>query len=357
MAELELVGLSKRYGRDLVLDDVSLSVEEGELVTVLGQSGSGKTTMLRSIAGFVTPSGGDILVHGRSVLNAPINQRGIGIVFQNYALFPHLTVRQNVGYGLRVRRLPRQEIRERVDRELERVMLTPYADRKPGQLSGGQQQRVAVARALVLRPRIVLFDEPFSNLDAMLREGLRRELRDLQKRLRFTAMFVTHDQREAMALADRVAVMRGGRLVQMGAPTDVYERPAERAIAELLGRANLLDCQRSTDADGGALLRWHGHTLRTEDDLAVAGTDACVLLRPEYVAVRPGAPDSPAPNQLGGVLSSVEYHGSSRLAVISEPGGGTLLADLRSGPADPHLAPGAPVTASWPAAAVRLIGD
>lgn len=230
--------VSKRFGTTTVLKDCSLNVAEGEIVTLLGASGCGKTTLLRCIAGFWDAEEGKIEIDGHDVGGLPVNRRPVGVVFQSYALFPHLTVARNVGYGLRMRGLARSEIDARVRDVLETVSLTDFADRYPAQLSGGQQQRVAVARVLVLRPRVLLLDEPFSALDAKLRGTMQVELRQLIKRLGITAIFVTHDQEEALTMSDRIAVMRAGCIEQIGAPDTVFDYPATAYVADFIGTSN-----------------------------------------------------------------------------------------------------------------------
>ncbi|MEU0518349.1 ABC transporter ATP-binding protein [Streptosporangium sp. NPDC006007] len=356
MSDLEITGLTKRYGTESALDDVTFTVSDGELVTVLGHSGSGKTTLLRSVAGFIEPTSGDVRVNGNSLLDLPINRRGIGIVFQNYALFPHMTVRQNVGYGLRVRRIRKDEVRERVDRELERVQLSKYADRKPAQLSGGQQQRVALARALVLEPSIVLFDEPFSNLDAMLRDGLRRDLRQLQRRLGFTALFVTHDQREAMALADRVAVMRSGRLVQYGPPQEIYNRPSQVEVAALLGRSNLLRCLVK-ERDAMPVLEWCGQPLIADDSIPAHAREVTAFIRPENLVIEPPVEGATSrPNVITGRVVSTDYFGSASLITVETENNEPILVEARHNAlSDQDVSVGAQVTVRIPKEAIRIL--
>ena len=233
--------LSKSFGSIPVLRDVSLEIEPGELFFLLGPSGCGKTTLLRIVAGFEAPGGGDLLFDGRFVNPLPPHLRNVGMVFQNYALWPHLTVSQNVGYGLEVQKVEPGERRRRVDEVLEWVRMGGLGDRLPGQLSGGQQQRVALARALVIRPGVLLLDEPLSNLDARLRLELRDEIRRIQEATRITTVYVTHDQREALSLAGRMAVMDRGAISQVGTPRDVYCRPSNRCVAEFLGDVNWID--------------------------------------------------------------------------------------------------------------------
>lgn len=240
---LRVESLEKQFGGTSVLSDCSLDVAEGEIVTLLGPSGCGKTTLLRCIAGFLDPNGGRISIDGHDVISVPVNRRPVGVVFQSYALFPHMTVAQNVGYGLRMRGVPRAEIADMVVKALTTVSLEAFADRWPAQLSGGQQQRVAVARVLVLEPRVLLLDEPFSALDAKLRSAMQVDLRQLIKRLGTTAIFVTHDQEEALTMSDRIAVMRDGQIEQVAPPDEVFDRPATAYVADFIGASNFWHAQ------------------------------------------------------------------------------------------------------------------
>ena len=327
---LGLDALSRRYGATAAVDRLDLSVAPGELLALLGPSGCGKTTTLRMVAGFVDPSAGRILLDGADITRTPAHRRGMGMVFQSYALFPHLTVAENIAFGLRRRRTPRAEVADRVARTIALLRLDGLGDRLPRQLSGGQQQRVAVGRALVIAPRVLLLDEPFSNLDALLREGTRVELRRLQSSLRLTTLFVTHDQAEAMAISDRVAVMNAGRLEQLGTPREVYERPASRFVAGFIGRANLFT------SDGA----------RSEDGIALdAPAPGLLLLRPERVALDAGPAEGP--NAVAGTLEVLSFLGSGAQAVLRLPGGRALLAEGPAAWAD-AFAPGAAATARWP---------
>jgi iron(III) transport system ATP-binding protein len=277
---LELQGITKDFsakGRThRAVDDLSLVVERGTFCTLLGPSGCGKTTLLRLIAGFEHPTSGDILHHGRSLRGVPPYRRGFPMVFQSYALFPHMSVLDNVAYGLRVRKLPRDHVRTRAERALALLGLESQAMKHPAQLSGGQQQRVALARCLVLEPDIILLDEPLSNVDAELRVSMRDEIRALQQRLGITAVYVTHDQEEALAVSDRVVVMNAGRIEQAGTPADVYQRPATEFVARFMGNASVIDA--ATDGDGILLLgaRYEGTAHGTR---AVLRSDA-ILLHP-----------------------------------------------------------------------------
>jgi ABC-type Fe3+/spermidine/putrescine transport system ATPase subunit len=242
---LRLAGITKRYGAVTAVDGVDLEVRDGEFLTLLGPSGCGKTTTLGLIAGFFPPTAGEIWLKGRPVAGLPPFKRDIGVVFQDYALFPHMSAGENVGFGLRMRGVDRVELERRVAEALDLVQLRGLADRRPLELSGGQRQRVALARALVIRPAVLLLDEPLSNLDLKLREEMRVEIAGLQRRLGITTVFVTHDQGEALVMSDRIAVMQAGRIVQLGRPAEIYERPASRFVAEFIGRMNFF-------TDGGA---------------------------------------------------------------------------------------------------------
>jgi ABC-type Fe3+/spermidine/putrescine transport system ATPase subunit len=247
-AALRLAGIAKRYGAVAAVDGLDLEVCEGEFLTLLGPSGCGKTTTLGLIAGFFAPTAGEIYLKGRPVSGLPPFKRDIGVVFQDYALFPHMSAAENVAFGLRMRKLPGEEIARRVEEALELVHLRGLGERRPLELSGGQRQRVALARALVIRPAVLLLDEPLSNLDLKLREGMRVEIAALQRRLGITTVFVTHDQGEALVMSDRIAVMNAGRIEQLGRPAEIYERPATRFVAEFIGRMNFFRVDGKTVA-------------------------------------------------------------------------------------------------------------
>src|SRR5215471_14197299 len=283
MAALHLNNVSKKFAEVLAVDDLSLEVADGEFVVLLGPSGCGKTTTLRIIAGFIEASAGAVRIGARDVTNDPPYRRNVGFVFQNYALFPHLDVAENVAFGLRRRRRPEPEIAERVSRALALVKLEGFEARMPRQLSGGQQQRVAIARALVIAPDVLLLDEPLSNLDAKLRRDVRQELRRLQKLSGITTVMVTHDQDEAMSIGDRLVVMNHGRVQQIGSPQALYRHPANRFVAGFIGRGNFLD--GAAGLDGCSFVTRGGLTIvcaRLDP-----GADT-LLVRPENVAVRPG---------------------------------------------------------------------
>ncbi len=278
MGFIEVVDVHKRFGKTVALRGVSLSIREGELFAILGPSGCGKTTLLRVIAGFEQPDEGRVLIGGQDVTDLPPDKRGTVMVFQNWALWPHMTVYENIAFGLKLRKLPKTEIEERVRWVLELLGLKGLENRYPSQLSGGQQQRVALARALVVKPRVLLLDEPLSNLDAKLRLKLRAELRKLQRQLGITMVYVTHDQEEAMSLADRIAVMRDGRVEQVGTPEELYNKPATLFTAVFLGRTSLVT-GKVVDVDGDKaivslggnnLVRAVNHGLSPGDEAAVA---------------------------------------------------------------------------------------
>jgi iron(III) transport system ATP-binding protein len=306
-------------GNVVAVDDVSLDIYSGEFVTLLGPSGCGKTTTLRLIAGFEIPNSGQILLDGQDITHQPPNKRDMALVFQNYALFPHMTVYKNVAYGLETRGLPTKVIRERVRDVLALVGLEGLEERRPNQLSGGQQQRVALARCLVMQPRILLFDEPLSNLDAKLRVQMRSEIHALQRRLHITSIYVTHDQTEAMALSDRIVVMNRGRIEQVGTPPEIYRCPSTRFVADFIGRANFLQVAATARQGGTAEFHLLGQTVRAA--LPLQTTDGLVaMLRPEALMLR----DDPSLLQvqviqtmyLGSEVEYIVQHDDQRLIVV-----------------------------------------
>jgi|SRR5680860_189679 len=296
MGTIEITNLTKRYGDQHAVDGLDLSIEDGQFITLLGPSGCGKTTTLRMMAGFIAPDEGTIAVDGRVLSSpdgvVPPDARGMGMVFQNYALWPHKSVYQNVAYGLRMQRprLARKEIRARVDAMLDIVSLPGYEDRFPGQLSGGQQQRVALARSLVTEPSILLLDEPLSNLDAKLRDRMRDEVLEIQRRTNITFVYVTHDQGEAMSMSDRIAVMRSGRLEQFAAPRQVYFRPSNIAVADFMGLINLVPGRvESIHAEAAEVALELGTRLRlvpADGYTPSVGDHVTVAIRPESITVR-----------------------------------------------------------------------
>jgi ABC-type Fe3+/spermidine/putrescine transport system ATPase subunit len=353
---IEIQGVTKRFGGVTAVDHVDLTVADGELFTLLGPSGCGKTTLLRLLAGFYQPDGGTIRFGDRVVNGLPPYERRIGMVFQNYALWPHMTVADNIGYGLRLRKLPAPEVHARLEEGLRKVNLTGFETRYPGQLSGGQQQRVALARALVLNPDILLLDEPLSNLDAKIRIQVRAEIRRLQQELRITTIYVTHDQEEALSLSDRVAVMRDGHVLQVGPPKELYERPRTRFVADFVGTNNLVpgEVQDARGRDGDLVVSTALGPLRAVASGAVSGR--CVLaVRPENVAL--GAPAAGEGNRVDGRVSLVSYLGNTLRYDVQTESGLVLKADIR----DPwHHDPfpvGRPVTLSFPPSVTLAVSD
>src|SRR6266487_1018225 len=302
---LSIRNVAKSFGRNPVLRDISLQVAEGEFLTVLGESGSGKTTLLRIIAGFETADSGEIWMEAERLDPLPPYRRRVNTVFQHYALFPHLTVEENVGYGLRVAKLPKEEIIARVQQALAMVKMTAYAGSKPSKISGGQQQRVALARALVNRPRLLLLDEPLSALDANLRRQMQVELKSLQREVGIAFVFVTHDQEEAMVMSDRIALLRSGELEQVATPREIYSRPATAYVAQFIGHTNLLTGEvRDGVAQCGAL-SWKA--------LAPDGP-ALFSLRPENIAVVPPATLVVSGRvRLPGRVANQAFHGATEL--------------------------------------------
>ena len=315
MAFLEIRDLTKIYGEKVVLDGIDLSAQDGEFISLLGPSGCGKTTALRLIAGYLQPDGGSIAVNGREIINLPAHRRNIGMVFQSYALFPHMTVGQNIAFGLEQRRFSRKEITKSVDESLEMVRLGGFVSRRPAELSGGQQQRVALARALVFKPQLLLLDESLSALDKKLRVQMQLELRQIQKDVGITAVFVTHDHEEALTMSDRVAVMRNGTIVQLDTPSNVYRAPVDGFVAESLGEANFLrGTVRSNDESGFVLDLGDGMSLVVATDHPVRVGDSCtVAIRPEDIELAPAR--STASGVIGHVRS-IAFAGNTTLCVV-----------------------------------------
>ena len=325
MPLLTLNNISKTFGSTRAVNDVSLDVNQGEFFGLLGPSGCGKTTTLRMIAGLEQPDAGSIQFEDRDITNLPPERRGFGMVFQNYALFPHLNVFENVAFGLRARHKSKTEMEQRVTSALELVQLPGYGKRRVDELSGGQQQRVAIARAIAIEPVLLLFDEPLSNLDVSLREETRSELRELVTRLGLTAVYVTHDQEEAFALCDRISVMVGGRLVQTGKPRELYEQPADIAVARFLGRNNLIRSMRlssSKTSEGEFKTLEGGHTLRfpiKHDDLAPLNKPVFLVIRPEHVRLSRDVPSSTT-NVLPAHVREVVFAGATSTVRVEADG-------------------------------------
>jgi len=307
MAFLEIEGVRKSFGAMNVVQDFNLSVEKGEFVSFLGPSGCGKTTTLRMVAGFETPTAGQIWIDKRDVTRLRPNQRKVGMVFQSYALFPNMTVAQNVGFGLKVAKRPAEEIGSRVEEMLRLIKLPQMGGRYPTQLSGGQQQRVALARALAVKPQLLLLDEPLSALDAKIRVSLREEIRSVQRALNITTIYVTHDQEEALSMSDRIVVMNEGRIEQIGAPFEIYNYPRTRFVASFVGTLNILNA-RVIDASAGKL-EIDGQTVIAVREIAGAqsGETRAVALRPESVIL--GATNG-GRNQMHGIIEEVSFLGA-----------------------------------------------
>ena len=323
MPYLALERLTKRYGEVTAVDGLDLAVERGEFVSLLGPSGCGKTTTLQMIAGFVEPTSGRALLEGGDLLRVKPSRRGLGIVFQSYALFPHMTAAQNVAFGLEMRRVSRGEREARVREALDLVGLSGLGDRHPRRLSGGQQQRVALARALVIRPALLLLDEPLSNLDAKLREGMQGELRSIQKKLGTTTILVTHDQNEAMALSDRIVVMNGGRVEQVARPEEAYARPASAFVANFLGRTNAFAAEAE-----GATVRVGGLALACPE--ANRTGPVTVSVRPERIGF--AAPDAAA---LPATILSRTFQGTHWLFIAGTAAGPATIVRPNDGAALP----------------------
>ena len=350
MAQLDITGLAKRYGDFYAVRDVSLGIRDGEFLVLLGPSGCGKTTTLRMVAGFIEPTAGHVKLGGSDVTLLPPWKRNAGMVFQSYALFPHLSVAQNVAFGLEMRKLARADIERRVEETLALVRLKGYGARLPRQLSGGQQQRVALARALAIRPDVLLLDEPLSNLDAKLRQEVRVEIRELQRQLGLTTVMVTHDQEEALTMADRLVVMNEGSVRQVGSQRDLYERPADRFVAGFVGRSTFLEGK--VEAPG---------RFRTEGGLAIACAGgqagrAALSLRPERLEIA-AARQAGLDNSLRGTVEFVSYLGALIDIHVRLSPGDRLVVQVAN--RDSGFAPevGQSVHVGWPASAGQVFNE
>ncbi|MFN8185742.1 MAG: ABC transporter ATP-binding protein [Gaiellales bacterium] len=351
--EIRLESLTKRFGDFVAVDDIELHMPPGEFFTMVGPSGCGKSTTLRMIAGFERPTSGQILLDGVDMANTPPHRRNVNTVFQSYALFPHLSVADNVAFGLKYKRVTKDERRRLVTETLGLVRLSAFESRKPSQLSGGQQQRVALARALVLRPRVLLLDEPLGALDARLRKDLQVELKNLQAEVGITFVFVTHDQEEALTMSDRLALMNDGRIEQVGPPQAVYEEPATLFVADFLGVSNLITAE-AVESDGNdCVLRVGERTLRaSQGDIAARGPVKAVI-RPERVQLAPQGADEP--NSLPGMIENTVFRGSFRELRIRALGGDLVTAVVSNDGAPLPFEEGAPVTLRLPADALRVL--
>jgi spermidine/putrescine transport system ATP-binding protein/putrescine transport system ATP-binding protein len=345
--------VSKRFGAVSAVDGVSLEIRENEFFALLGPSGCGKTTLLRVLAGFETLNAGRILLDGRDIAGIPPNKRPVNLMFQSYALFPHMSVRANISYGLEMERLPATEIRARVDAILETTQLSALSDRKPEQLSGGQKQRVALARALVKRPRLLLLDEPLGALDKKLRGAMQMELKRLQHEVGITFVVVTHDQEESLVMADRMAVLRDGRLLQCDTPHAIYEHPADRFVADFIGVMNFLPGRA---AAGGVIVADGGLISGALPTSLAAGAAAVAAVRPERIQLFPSEQTA---NRIQGKVEALAYHGLDlqlhvRIALSDKP----FLVRVTADAADRRpVSAGEPVEIGWNAADTRIFAD
>jgi spermidine/putrescine transport system ATP-binding protein len=354
--QLSLVGLTKHFGPVVAVDSVDLEIPAGGFFSLLGPSGCGKTTTLRMVAGFEKPTSGQVLLDGRDIAKTPPSKRPVNTVFQSYALFPHLRVFDNVAFGLRRAGVAKHEVRRRVGEALELVQLAGYATRKPGQLSGGQQQRVALARALVLKPAVLLLDEPLGALDAKLRRQLQVELKQLQTQVGITFLYVTHDQEEALTMSDRIAVINRGRIEQAASPQDLYEEPANAFVADFLGVSNLMDAAVTGPSGAGARIRLSDSfsldALR--GDVGFRGR-AKVVIRPERIGIEPAG--IPGENRIPGLISNVVYLGSGLQLAIQLASGHVVTALVPNNGEETVAAwsPGTSVSCRLPPAGLRIL--
>jgi putative spermidine/putrescine transport system ATP-binding protein len=358
-ASVVLDHLDKRFGGIVAVDDLCLSIDPGEFITFLGPSGSGKTTTLMLIAGFEFPTAGEIFIDGTPIVSTPSYRRNIGMVFQNYALFPHMTVAENVGFALKQRGVDKGMIAKRVAEVLETVQLAGYQARYPRQLSGGQQQRIALARAIIFNPRVLLMDEPLSALDKQLREGLQLEIKRLHERLGITFIYVTHDQREALVMSDRIAVMNNGRIEQLGSPGDLYDRPANRFVASFVGESNFLEGRVESVEENKLLVGLGAAKVRAIGHAGChAGTPVVLTVRPEKVlfAESGGASGTTAVNMLRAIVREVTFVGEMHRYVVETEFGAaiTLKQQHRFGVKTPALSEA--VTIEWSVEDTFVVG-
>ena len=363
--QVSISNVRRDYGAVVAVDDVSLDIGAGEFVSLLGPSGSGKTTLLMMLAGFEQPQSGSITIGGRDVTRVAPNKRDIAMVFQKYALFPHMTVSENIAFPLLMRNVDKSERARKVAQALEMVKLEGYGARKPAELSGGQQQRVALARAIVFDPPVILMDEPLGALDKKLRQHMQIELKQLQRRLGATVIYVTHDQEEALTMSDRVAVLNHGKLMQYGPPRELYDLPADAFVADFLGEMNFIDGVVAAINGGTGTVALAGGAVSAPAVPGLAKGDPVRLaIRPEFIELRPadavsaGAPravagDGSGRTGLTGTLAQVIFNGAIVVMVVELPDGSMVTASLNAHTA-PDLAPGGTVTATWPVSAARL---
>ena len=351
---IELVGVTKRFGEVVAVDSVDLAVADGEFFSLLGPSGCGKTTTLRMIAGFEYPTAGSIRLHGKEMELLPANKRPVNTVFQSYALFPHMSVAENVAFGLQMRKVPSGEIAERVARVLDQVRLGDRADARPDQLSGGMKQRVALARALVNEPEVLLLDEPLGALDLKLRQQMQVELKDLQARVGITFIYVTHDQEEALTMSDRIGVMHEGRILQVGDPASIYEHPTSRFVAGFIGDINLLDARVT---GSGTVALGNGTEVRVATSLP-AGQEVTLALRPERLRLLD--PDEPAAGEevrLPGKVVRRLYYGDAFFYEVEVGIGRLVEVKEENRPGVDVYQPGDRVTVAWHPSAANVVTD
>jgi spermidine/putrescine transport system ATP-binding protein len=351
--EVQLVDLVKRFGEFSAVAGINLEMPSGEFFSLLGPSGCGKTTTLRMIAGFERPTEGQILLDGADMAQTPPHKRDVNTVFQNYALFPHLTVEENVAFGLKYQKASKQEMRERVGKALELVQMSQFATRRPNQLSGGQQQRVALARALILNPKVLLLDEPLGALDAKLRKRLQLELKALQEEVGITFIYVTHDQEEALTMSDRIAVMSQGRVEQVGAPKDIYENPATAYVADFLGVSNLMDAEALGPVADGCRVKLGDFELVAGQGEPDALGGCKITIRPERIDIEPQG--TAGENRIPAMVERVVYVGATLQVILHLASGQTVQGWIPNDGDAQSRASGDAIVAYLPADALRLL--
>jgi spermidine/putrescine ABC transporter ATP-binding subunit len=349
--QLELINVSKLFGDVKAVDTVSLGIAQGEFLTLLGPSGSGKTTTLNMIAGFEIPSRGEILLENEDITTVAPNNRGIGMVFQNYALFPHMTVADNIAFPLKMRKLPGAEIRQSIREALSLVKLPGFEGRYPHQLSGGQQQRIALARALVFKPKILLMDEPLGALDKKLRDHMRLEIKHLHESLNITVIYVTHDQEEALTMSNRIAIMNEGKIIQLDTPLQLYESPANLFVAGFIGESNFLEgCVAATEGDKTAIVTREGLKVWVKRlDQLNSGEEVAVAIRPEKIQILSNATEAHSEiiNRYTGRIEEIVYVGEARVYRISLAAGVIVEVKVQSGPDAKNYTIGGDVQIGW----------
>ncbi len=349
--QLELINVSKLFGDVRAVDNVSLSIQHGEFLTLLGPSGSGKTTTLNMIAGFEVPTGGEILLEEENITTVAPHNRGIGMVFQNYALFPHMTVFDNIAFPLKMRKTPAVDIRKLIHEALELVKLPTLETRYPHQLSGGQQQRIALARAIVFKPKILLMDEPLGALDKKLRDHMRLEIKHLQDSLNITVIYVTHDQEEALTMSDRIAIMNEGNIIQLDAPVVLYESPANLFVADFIGESNFLNGRvAEADADKTAIETKEGLRVWVQKlNHLAAGEEVAVAIRPEKIQILSNETDAQRDiiNRFSGRIEEIVYVGEARIYRINLASGVIVEVKVQSGPNSKNYKIGGDITIGW----------